>query len=327
MEAPQGFRLDQNSGLYYSEKLSKDSVTGAPVRLVTWFDPKSGISKQTSYPVAESAPATPQTSAPAPTVPVSAAASEPVPSVPKSKSTLIPGGFVLDPQSKLYYRSEQGVDAAGAPIQRVTYYDPVKRTYHAVDYPMKQTPATPETQPLPAPSEPPPDFSDVGTMLRQEQYRPVVKKKAVLPIAAACGAVLLALILGICAWQFGWFSKASSPATGSTPSAQGEKAGERSSTIAETYEYSQPEIGTLRLTFPDSKNFVLTYDYEGKAQTVEGTYTLDTNGIDITSDEAAPGWNGSCSFKRQIDDSLAILGPEIGDFEVYRVLSPVEAAD
>ena len=328
METPQGFRLDPNSGLYYSEKPSKDSVTGAPVRLVTWFDPKTGISRQSSYPVSEPQPPKQETRTAAPTQPASKAAPEVAPSVPKSKPAPIPGGFALDPQSKLYYRSEQGVDGSGTPIQRVTYYDPAKRTYHPVDYPVKQAPAAREAQPLPAPPEPQPDFSDIGAMLQQEQYRPVRKKKAILPIAAACASVLLVAALGVCAWQFGWFGKGTSPSGAASPSSQGEKAGARSSTIAETYEFTNGPDEVLRLIFPDSKNFVLTYDYEGEKQTVEGTYILDPNGIDITSNDSAPGWSGSCSFKLQADNSLGILGPEpIGNFEIYRALSPIESAD
>lgn len=326
MEAPQGFRLDPNSGLYYSEKQSKDNATGAAVRLVTWFDPKTGVSKQTSYLVVEPAPPKPQ-GMPTPATPANAAAPESAPSDSKNKAAPIPSGFVLDPESKLYYRSEQGVDSTGTPIQRVTYYDPAKGTYHAVDYPVKQAPTAQAAQPLPPPPEPAPDFGDVGAMLRQEQYQPAHKKKPILPIAAACGAILLVVTLGICAWQFGWFGTGDSPSAGTAPGTQGEKAGERSNTIAEAYEYTD-NSDMMRLAFPDSKNFVMTYEFDGKTQTVKGTYTLDPNGIDITSRDSAPGWSGSASFKRQSDDSLALLGPEpIGDLDVYRVLSPVDAGN
>lgn len=335
MDAPSGFKLDPNSGLYYSEKQSKDSATGAPVRLVTWFDPKTGVSKQQSYPVAQPAPTQPKVSEPAvapvttPTVPTPAAspttpiAPAPAAPAPPKGPAPIPDGFVLDPQSKLYYRSEKGVDANGALIQRVTYYDPAKKTYHPVDYPAAQTPATQGAQPLPAPPEPPPTFSGHSATLRQESYQPIAKKKALMPIVIAGAAVLLVAVLGICAWQFGWFSKSASPSGGAPSSGQTQKAGERAESIAETYESTDSTTGeVIRITFPDSKNFELTYDFEGKTHTVKGTYTWDENGISTTSKDSAPGWPGSCEWKRQ-SNGIALLGPSgIGDFALYRVLTP-----
>lgn len=333
MKAPQGFRLDPNSGLYYSEKPSKDSVTGVPVRLVTWFDSKTGISKQSSYPVSEPQPSKQDTGGEVTAPSASAASEAAAPSIPKSKPAPIPSGFALDPQSKLYYRSEQGVNGSGTPICRVTYYDPVRRTYHAVDYPVKQAPAAQAQQPLPAPPEPQPDFSDINTTLQQEQYRPVHKKKAILPIAAACASVLLVAALGICAWQFGWFGKDGTP-TPSTPGNNQESsstaesttpsgsAKERPSQLDEGYthvSYDKSEITTVK--FPDGENFEMTYYYEGESHTVKGTYLLGNEKLLCSSEDEAPGWSGRVAFQILEGGYLYVMGPEgVGNLQIKDTL-------
>lgn len=328
MDIPKGFRLDPNSGLYYSERQAKDSVTGALVRLVTWFDPKSGTSRQTSYPIVRTEPSQPKTIQP---THVSAAP------IPQGNPAPIPDGFTLDPQSKLYFRSEKGMDNTGAPVQRVTYYDPGKKSYHHVDYPIQPTATAQGARPLPAPPEPPPDFSDVPTMLGQENNRSANQKKSAVHIIAICASILLVTVLGVCAWQFEWFAgKDPAAPIGSTPSAApsmpvdtGPSSSEpeltvRSDELASSYAYEKILSGEIiELFFPDGQNFELRYDHNGRNQVVTGTYTLKDGVITLSAQQTASGWSDGSSFSMQKFRRLRYEGPEnIGTFVPGMVLKP-----
>jgi len=56
MEIPNGFIMDTQSGLYYSEQLIVDAVTNNYVRAITWFNETDGSYNTVNYPTEQPAP-------------------------------------------------------------------------------------------------------------------------------------------------------------------------------------------------------------------------------------------------------------------------------
>ena len=123
----------------------------------------------------------------------------------------IPNGFQLDPGSGLYYQETHGYDPeTGVPVRLITWYNPADGMYHQTAYPVQQPDATmpeevgavaesepdaeasqsfsadrikPLTQteeevPIPAPPEPPVDFSDLAPAPLQAAQQPFPGKSA-----------------------------------------------------------------------------------------------------------------------------------------------------
>ena len=53
--SPEGYEYDPSSGMYFSSSMIAEPGTGAPVQVVTWFDPNSGQYRQYTYPIKQPA--------------------------------------------------------------------------------------------------------------------------------------------------------------------------------------------------------------------------------------------------------------------------------
>lgn len=248
MQAPQGFKLDPQSGLYYSEKIITDAQSGSSARQITWFNAQDGTFHPVTYPLEEKA----------------AEQSEPA-AAPQKTEPVIPEGFIPYAGTNLYCQSKMGFDPqTGAPAQIVTYFNPetgeTQQTVYSVPQPQAESPAEVKSEPLPkakadipVPSvhqyneprpfdaggaEPEPEKSAEALLppppepelkpniiprsylntsaqfvsspvqaatVRQGGYK---AKKSRLPLIIICiaAAFLIIVAVGICAWQFKWYT-------------------------------------------------------------------------------------------------------------------------
>lgn len=112
--APEGFLIAASSGLYY--RIEYDHVSGEAIG-ATWFNPMTGEYTQSFYEKQEPQ-FEPNDEAPL------------VSTDPSAASVPVPDGFLLDPQSGLYYLMTQNpTPQSGTPEAWITWYDPETGRY------------------------------------------------------------------------------------------------------------------------------------------------------------------------------------------------------
>ncbi len=166
--SPEGFDLDTHSGLFYRIADTTDEQ-GAVVRWITWFDADSGEytqSRMPDEPAAEpvAVPAAVPEAEPA-VEPVAEPAVEPELQHVSASNTehwhasadeppdevisgfgggyLPPDGFILHPESGLFFSASSGTDEQGKPLDQVTWFDPVSGEYAQVGYLYQNTVVSP----------------------------------------------------------------------------------------------------------------------------------------------------------------------------------------
>ena len=118
---PEGFSFDEGSGYYYQSVISQDQ-SGNQIQLVTWFNPQTGESVQQRYPETGE--------------PIQQEYSEAEGSIQQNNSEI---EFSYDETSGLYYKIEEGNNAAGKRIQSVTWYNPQTGEYQVVETEIEMT--------------------------------------------------------------------------------------------------------------------------------------------------------------------------------------------
>ena len=112
---PEGFYLDQGSGLYYKVDEVTDEL-GNKVQWVTWFNDETGEYTQYSYPVE----------------PESISEPEPIP-VPVAQY-VAPEGYFLDEASGLYYQVNDYQGQDGKSYQQVIWFNSITGEYTQANY-------------------------------------------------------------------------------------------------------------------------------------------------------------------------------------------------
>ena len=146
---PEGFLLDENSGLYYQTQIILQE-NGESVQWVTWFNAQTGEYNQYTYPINKDSEQAIENKEPENKEPEN---KEPEnkefenkelgnkePHAEESGFFYPPEGYLHDPKSDLFFQSQMGIDENGKQMEFVIWFDSKTGEYAQVGYPVCAAP-------------------------------------------------------------------------------------------------------------------------------------------------------------------------------------------
>ncbi len=190
---PEGFLLDENTGLYYQTQIILQE-NGESVQWVTWFNGQTGEYKQYTYPIDKDSEQAVENKEPESKEPENKEmGNNKEPQAEEFGFFYPPEGYIHDPKSDLFFQSQMGIDENGKQMEFVIWFDSKTGEYAQVGYPVSAE-------------------LKKGQKTREQSVKRHIKtikenRESQLPRFIALLIFVLLMVLAVLIWKMKWYEK------------------------------------------------------------------------------------------------------------------------